>query len=390
MAASDRIGTVSPELASLAAQVKGNPGAVSKIAGVWSSAASNAAAQTQAVGSAVQTIQAEWQGTGADAFVNLMGRFDATSRQVETSLGDAAKALQSAAKTLQQVQTDVEDICEQLATEVTALQAAKKKLKNLEALIEQAAKHATGKARAKIQHAEQELSQVIAQLNSALSTAEDQYSALPVPSGSSFTPSFGSGGGGIVLTSASTPTGGVGLAAAGSVANGSAANGSAATGSGGVAVSSAGGGIPGATAGSGFENEVAVAKYLVSKGYSKAAAAGIASCIDGESGGDPESVGSGGCGLIGWTPPSTLAKYGGTCAAAGIGPGNTTRSQDLDSQMRAIFNYNNVNGNVSALNSIKDPIQAADYYSQHFERPLVTFSDVRNNVATAVFKAIGG
>jgi hypothetical protein len=170
------------------------------------------------------------------------------------------------------------------------------------------------------------------------------------------------------------------------VANGSAAS----NGSGGVAVSSAGGSIPGATSGSGFQNEVTIAKFLVSRGYSKAAAAGIASCIEGESGGDPESVGSGGCGLIGWTPPSTLAKYGGTCAKAGIGPGNTTASQDLDSQMRAIINYNNANGNVGALNSIKDPIQAADYYSQNFERPLVTFSDVRNNVATAVFKAIGG
>lgn len=46
--------------------------------------------------------------------------------------------------------------------------------------------------------------------------------------------------------------------------------------------------------GNNFGNELIVAMYLVEHGYSKAAAAGIAACIAGESKGNPESVGTGG------------------------------------------------------------------------------------------------
>lgn len=122
--------------------------------------------------------------------------------------------------------------------------------------------------------------------------------------------------------------------------------------------------------------------------YSAAAAAGICACIDGESGGDPESVGTGGCGLIGWTPPSSLAMYGGTCKAAGIG--NASEADDLSSQIAAIDKYNAQNGNVSALNAQTNPVDAADYYSQNFERPAVTDSDVRASVANSVYQYLKG
>jgi hypothetical protein len=131
-------------------------------------------------------------------------------------------------------------------------------------------------------------------------------------------------------------------------------------------------------------------------GYSNAAAAGICACIDGESGGDPESVGTGGCGLIGWTPPSSLALYGGTCAKAGIGvtqTSNPTAQQiqaDLDSQISAVDKYNRANGNVSALNAQTNPVNAADYYSQNFERPAVTDSDVRVATANSVYSYLQG
>src|SRR6201994_1492673 len=43
---------------------------------------------------------------------------------------------------------------------------------------------------------------------------------------------------------------------------------------------------------------LAVGQYLMDNGYSTAAAAGIASCVDGESGGTPEAVGTGGGGPV--------------------------------------------------------------------------------------------
>jgi hypothetical protein len=117
-------------------------------------------------------------------------------------------------------------------------------------------------------------------------------------------------------------------------------------------------------------------------GYSPAAAAGIAGCVAGESGGNPESAGSGGEGLIGWTPPSKLAADGGTFGG--------TPSADLQSQIGAIDAYNRQNWAqyIPMLNAQTDPVGAAQFYSQYFERPAVLYSDVRSSVAQSVYAYI--
>jgi LysM repeat protein len=132
-------------------------------------------------------------------------------------------------------------------------------------------------------------------------------------------------------------------------------------------------------------NLLAIGQYLVDNGYSKAAAAGIASCVDGESGGNPESVGSGGGGLIGWTPIGSAAPN------ANIITGDA--SQDMTTQLADILYYNsNEIGQslVAELNSQTDPVAAADFYSQNFEKPAVTDSDVVSSVAEQVFSELGG
>jgi Phage tail lysozyme len=133
---------------------------------------------------------------------------------------------------------------------------------------------------------------------------------------------------------------------------------------------------------SGSGNYLTIAQYLVANGYSKAAAAGIVGCIAGESGGDPEAQeggSSGGEGLIQWTPES---------AYPGLVTGNATK--DLDAQLPAIIAYNNAQGAglVQMLNAIENPVQAADFYSENFERPAVTDSDVRAGVAQSVYQEL--
>jgi hypothetical protein len=137
-----------------------------------------------------------------------------------------------------------------------------------------------------------------------------------------------------------------------------------------------------ADSGSASQNYITIANYLVQNGYSKTAAAGICGCIAGESGGNPEAMeggGSGGGGLIQWTPIS---------AYPGLVTGNATK--DLDAQLPAIIAYNNVQGPglVAMLNAQTSPVAAADFYSQYFERPAVTDSDVRASVANSVYAAI--
>jgi LysM repeat protein len=132
-------------------------------------------------------------------------------------------------------------------------------------------------------------------------------------------------------------------------------------------------------------NLLAIGQFLVGNGYSKAAAAGIASCIDGESRGNPESVGDGGGGLIGWTPLSSAQPD------ANIVTGNV--EQDMMNQLNDILFYNSHEIGQSAvnqLNSISDPVAAADFFSQNFERPAVTDSDVVPSVAQQIFSELGG
>jgi Phage tail lysozyme/LysM domain len=132
-------------------------------------------------------------------------------------------------------------------------------------------------------------------------------------------------------------------------------------------------------------NLLAIGQYLVDNGYSKAAAAGVASCVDGESLGNPESVGSGGGGLIGWTPLGSAAPN------ANIVTGNA--SADMTTQLADILYYNSNEigqSRVDELNSQTDPVAAADFFSQNFERPAVTDSDVQPSVAEQVYSELGG
>jgi LysM repeat protein len=132
-------------------------------------------------------------------------------------------------------------------------------------------------------------------------------------------------------------------------------------------------------------NLLAIGQFLAGNGYSKAAAAGIASCIDGESEGNPESVGDGGGGLIGWTPLSSAQPD------ANVVTGNV--EQDMMTQLNDILFYNSHEIGQSAvnqLNAISDPVAAADFFSQNFERPAVTDSDVVPSVAQQIFSDLGG
>lgn len=128
---------------------------------------------------------------------------------------------------------------------------------------------------------------------------------------------------------------------------------------------------------------LAVGQYLVENGYSDAAAAGVASCVDGESGGNPESVGSGGGGLIGWTPIGSAAPN------PNIITGNA--AQDMMAQLADLLYYNSTEIGqplVNQLDSISDPVAAADFFSQNFEKPAVTDSDVVASVAEQIFSQL--
>jgi hypothetical protein len=124
-------------------------------------------------------------------------------------------------------------------------------------------------------------------------------------------------------------------------------------------------------------NYVTIVDFLVAHGYTKLGAVGIAGNIYQESKGDPESVGTGGGGLIGWTP-----------LPGGFVTGSP--AADLQTQLTALLSYNQQWAQyVPMLNAATSPASAADVYMNYFERPGIPAATNREGAAIAVAQACG-
>jgi len=122
-------------------------------------------------------------------------------------------------------------------------------------------------------------------------------------------------------------------------------------------------------------NYAAIVRFLTTHGYTGLAAAGVAGNIYQESMGNPESVGTGGGGLIGWTPLPT-----------GFVTGNP--AADLHTQLEALLTYNQQWAQyIPTLNAATSATQAADVYMNYFERPGIPAAYNRESAATAVATA---
>jgi hypothetical protein len=125
------------------------------------------------------------------------------------------------------------------------------------------------------------------------------------------------------------------------------------------------------------QNVTAIVNFLVDNGYSHNAAAGIAGNMYQESKGDPEAVGMGGGGLIGFTP-----------LPAGYVTGNP--ATDLQTQLQAVLKYNQIWASyLPALNAAATPAAAAAIYVTDFERAGIPAASTREASAQAVASACG-
>ena len=125
------------------------------------------------------------------------------------------------------------------------------------------------------------------------------------------------------------------------------------------------------------QNVTAIVSFLLAHGYSHNAAAGIAGNMYQESKGDPEAVGMGGGGLIGFTP-----------LPAGYVTGNPTA--DLQMQLQAVLTYNQQWASyLPALNSAASPADAAYIYVTYFERAGIPAASTREASADDVASACG-
>jgi hypothetical protein len=124
-------------------------------------------------------------------------------------------------------------------------------------------------------------------------------------------------------------------------------------------------------------NYASIVNFLVAHGYTAMAAVGVAGNIYQESDGNPESIGSGGGGLIGWTP-----------LPAGFVTGNVTA--DLQTQLAALLTYNQGWAQyIPMLNAATNPTDAAYVDMTYFERPGLPAASNREGAAVAVAQACG-
>ena len=124
-------------------------------------------------------------------------------------------------------------------------------------------------------------------------------------------------------------------------------------------------------------NYATIVAFLTAHGYTGLAAAGIAGNIYQESMGNPESVGTGGGGLIGWTP-----------LPAGFVTGNP--AADLQTQLAALLTFNQQwSQYMPMLNAATSATEAADIYMNYFERPGIPAAANREAAANAVATACG-
>lgn len=99
-----------------------------------------------------------------------------------------------------------------------------------------------------------------------------------------------------------------------------------------------------------LQNGTTIYKYLRSNGYSPMQAAGAIASIWGESTWNPEAQGTGGRGLIGWTPASTLPDSAFTGNAA----------KDMSAQLPLILEFVSKNGDQGAVTMMKGAATVSD------------------------------
>lgn len=147
------------------------------------------------------------------------------------------------------------------------------------------------------------------------------------------------------------------------------------------------GGSPSAgpvAAGDQVQNGTTIYKYLRSNGYTPMQAAGAIASIWGESTWNPEAQGTGGRGLIGWTPASTLPNSAFTGNAA----------KDMSAQLPLILEFvskNGDQGSVAMMAGAATVSDAAQIWGKKVER--YGINDVHTqgvDLAVQIAKSVDG
>ncbi|RSN14685.1 lytic transglycosylase [Nonomuraea sp. WAC 01424] len=177
-------------LATLAAQVTGNPSAIRGIAGRWRTTGGEVLAAAGKLGSAVTTVDLAWEGDSANAFVRYMGDYGRAGQDLHDALVSCADALDAAADVLESSQRTVDGICDRLLTRVQNYKDANPDAEqaDLDAGIGRLVSEETENARKPVKDAKDAVTDAKTAIDTALGDRKMTYAKITVAGEQEFVP----------------------------------------------------------------------------------------------------------------------------------------------------------------------------------------------------------
>ncbi|MBF8192688.1 WXG100 family type VII secretion target, partial [Nonomuraea sp. K274] len=195
MSALDEVRSVpgGAELADLAAQVIGDPGAISAAAADWRTAAGTGQQHTDAVRTAAADVGEAWRGDSAEAFAGYMDRATRCGDRLQQAWRECAGHLDTAAEALRAAESQALEICQGYAAAAYELRAAHPPPTDEQ--VAQSMRPALDEARGALGRLVTDtgsaLSGAAGGIESALGTIPDVAAELPEPDDQPFTPGSG-------------------------------------------------------------------------------------------------------------------------------------------------------------------------------------------------------
>ncbi|HEX6356784.1 transglycosylase SLT domain-containing protein [Actinophytocola sp.] len=166
--------------------------AVTTAANRLSTAASNVSSYSGEVAGSVITLDAAWEGSSADGFVNYMNRFKTAGSDIGTAMTNAANALTGAANAITAAKSYISTRCDQALSDIRTWSDSHPTATpdEFDAMTRGVCAGAAADINTHLEGTEQTLSSALSTINTSKSPATT-FSALPQPNTQPFTPQTG-------------------------------------------------------------------------------------------------------------------------------------------------------------------------------------------------------
>ncbi|GLW05003.1 transglycosylase [Microtetraspora sp. NBRC 13810] len=180
----------SEELVGIAGKVDGSKSSIDAVVKRWTGTADKVQEHTFALGSAVTTVNAAWQGAAADAFGDYMVKYGKAGDALNDALYACASSLTRAAGVLDAAETNVRTLVDNLVStwNTYCAENPRSTADQLAQGISASVGRATSDAREQLKKADEAVTQAVKDLKKHLSERAITFRDIPAPGEGRFTP----------------------------------------------------------------------------------------------------------------------------------------------------------------------------------------------------------